>query len=78
MTPSQPSRPVRNDPGRLRVLGVEDNADAALSTKLLIEMDGHEVHVARDGGAGLEAAAVGIDLRSRPSCSGCCGSSQTT
>jgi two-component system CheB/CheR fusion protein len=58
MTPSHPSHPDRNSPGRLRVLVVEDNADAALSTRMLIEMDGHEVHVARDGLAALEAAAA--------------------
>jgi two-component system CheB/CheR fusion protein len=58
MTPSQPSHPDRNGPGRLRVLIVEDNGDATLSTRMLIEMDGHEVHVARDGIAALEAAAA--------------------
>jgi two-component system CheB/CheR fusion protein len=58
MTPSQPSHPDRNGPGRLCVLIVEDNADAAQSTRMLIEMDRHDVHVARDGIAALEVAAA--------------------
>jgi two-component system CheB/CheR fusion protein len=45
-------------PPPLRVLIVEDNSDVALSTRMLLEMDGHEVHVTRDGLAGLEAAAA--------------------
>jgi two-component system, OmpR family, response regulator len=43
-------------PDALRILVVEDNADAAASTALLLELDGHEVHIAGDGAAGLAAA----------------------
>ncbi|HEX5269951.1 MAG TPA: response regulator [Gemmataceae bacterium] len=50
--------PTEGGARRLRVLIVEDNADAASSTKMVLEMDGHEVHVARDGRAALEAAAA--------------------
>jgi len=39
-----------------RVLLVEDNADAAASLRDLLELRGHEVHVAADGPAGIEAA----------------------
>ena len=38
-----------------RILIVEDNIDAQQTLKLLLEAWGHEVHVASDGGAGLEA-----------------------
>jgi CheY-like chemotaxis protein len=52
---THPEPPQSN---RLRVLIVEDNADAASSTKMVLELDGHEVYVARDGLAALEAAAA--------------------
>jgi signal transduction histidine kinase/ActR/RegA family two-component response regulator len=42
--------------GGLRVLVVEDHADAAESLKMLLELDGHEVHVAATGPDGVEAA----------------------
>jgi two-component system CheB/CheR fusion protein len=58
MTPSQPPAPGECGTRRLRVLIVEDYADAALSTRMVLEMDGHEVHVAKDGLAGLEVAAA--------------------
>jgi two-component system CheB/CheR fusion protein len=58
MTPSQPPHPAESRARGLRVLIVEDNADVALSTKAVLELDGHEVQVARDGPAGLEAAAA--------------------
>jgi two-component system CheB/CheR fusion protein len=54
-------RPVRRAAGRRRVLLVEDNADAASSLRDLLALRGHEVHVAADGPAGVEAA-----LRLRP------------
>jgi two-component system CheB/CheR fusion protein len=44
-------------PGR-RVLVVEDNPDAAESLALLLRAAGHEVRVAADGPAALEAAAA--------------------
>jgi two-component system CheB/CheR fusion protein len=40
----------------LCVLVVEDNADAACTLQLALELHGHEVHVAADGLAGVEAA----------------------
>jgi CheY-like chemotaxis protein len=57
-SPSGPSPPTDAGARRLCVLVVEDNDDAALSTKEVLELDGHEVHVARDGIAGLEAAVT--------------------
>ena len=39
-----------------RVLVVEDNEDAAATLRDLLELDGHEVLVARDGQEGLDAA----------------------
>lgn len=40
---------------RRRVLIVEDNVDAQQALKLLLEAWGHEVHVADDGAAGIDA-----------------------
>jgi PAS domain S-box-containing protein len=40
-----------------RILVVDDNQDAAASLALLLEISGHEVHVAHDGAQALEAAA---------------------
>ena len=40
----------------LRVLVVEDNDDAALTLADLLEMYGHDVHVARDGRSGIARA----------------------
>jgi CheY-like chemotaxis protein len=40
----------------LRVLIVEDNADGREMLRLLLEMAGHKVEVARDGVEGLEVA----------------------
>ena len=51
-----------------RVLLVEDNADAASALAELLSLEGHDVHLATDGLAGLEAArrllpdAVVLDL----------------
>ena len=42
-------------PRRRRFLVVDDNADGADSLALLLEMNGHEAHVARDGSEALEA-----------------------
>jgi CheY-like chemotaxis protein len=41
---------------RVRVLIVEDNADARESLCALLELDGHEVHQAADGEVGIELA----------------------
>jgi PAS domain S-box-containing protein len=46
---------------RARVLLVEDNPDAAESMQMLLELLGHEVHLAHDG-----AAALPLALRYRP------------
>jgi PAS domain S-box-containing protein len=45
-------------PARHRVLIADDNADAAASLSMLIEMMGHEVRTARDGLEAVEAAAA--------------------
>jgi signal transduction histidine kinase len=46
----------RENPAPLRILIVEDNRDAAGSLKELLELFGHEAHVAHSGQAGVEAA----------------------
>ena len=55
----EPSVPARVPEGRKRArrcLVIEDNADAAETMGLLLELYGHEVRIARDGLEGLEAA----------------------
>jgi CheY-like chemotaxis protein len=47
---------VRTATGRRRVLVVDDNEDIALSSSLLLELQGHEVAVAFDGHTALEVA----------------------
>ncbi|BBO31610.1 response regulator [Lacipirellula parvula] len=42
--------------GKLRILIVEDNADAARSLQVLLGLMGYEVNVVADGKAGIEAA----------------------
>ncbi len=42
----------------LRILVVEDNQDAADSLRMLLELDGHEVTVAYNGPAGIQAAVA--------------------
>lgn len=44
--------------GGLRILIVEDNADAAKSLQMLLKFMGHEVETAGDGSAGLAAAKL--------------------
>ena len=44
-----------NDAG-LRILVIEDDADCAESTALLLRLWGHQVEVVRDGAAALQAA----------------------
>jgi PAS domain S-box-containing protein len=46
--------------GRARVLVVEDNADAAESLALLLELLGHQVRMAADGPRALELAAANV------------------
>jgi CheY-like chemotaxis protein len=41
----------------LRILVVDDNADAADSMAFLLELDGHEARIARDGLHAVDAAA---------------------
>ncbi len=43
--------------GRFTVLVVDDNRDVAESTATLLEIAGHEVHIAYDGAAAISAAA---------------------
>src|SRR5262249_42358394 len=44
--------------GRLRVLVVDDNVDAAESLALMLRLWGHEVRTVHDGPAALQAAAA--------------------
>jgi signal transduction histidine kinase/ActR/RegA family two-component response regulator len=44
--------------GKLRILVVDDNRDAAEGLSLLLQARGHEVRIAHDGLAGLEEATV--------------------
>ena len=53
--------PVMQIAERVRVLVVDDNQDAAETMKELLELDGHDVHVAHDG-----AAAVAVAEAIRP------------
>jgi CheY-like chemotaxis protein len=41
-----------------RILVVDDNRDAAESLKMLLDLDGHEVHAAHDGERALEIAVT--------------------
>ena len=52
---SIPQAPVVAVPTR-RVLVADDNKDAAMTLQAILELDGHEVHLAHDGQAALEAA----------------------
>jgi len=47
--------PAREQVAKRRILIVEDNPDAQTMLKMLLEMWGHEVTVASDGRAGIEA-----------------------
>jgi CheY-like chemotaxis protein len=53
-----PTPPPPSDRGRLRVLVVEDNRDAADSLRVLLELFGYTVEVAYTGKAGVEAATT--------------------
>lgn len=50
-----PTETASPQSARRRVLIVEDNIDAQQALKLLLEAWGHDVHVASDGRAGIEA-----------------------
>jgi CheY-like chemotaxis protein len=52
----QPTGRPQPAPQRSRILVVDDNPDAAECLGLLLELTGHEVRVAHDGWAALEAA----------------------
>jgi PAS domain S-box-containing protein len=52
--PEEPLTPEHT--GRLRLLVIEDNLDAAETLKDVLEMNGHEVAVAHDGQEGIEKA----------------------
>ncbi len=56
--PTQPSAssPARPLTGGLRILLIEDNADAAEVLGMLLELLGHEVQIAGDGRAGIALA----------------------
>lgn len=47
---------VPNGGPRRRVLLADDNEDALLSLSMLLQMEGHEVHTANNGGEALAAA----------------------
>lgn len=53
--PAPPSSPGAKTP-RLRILVVDDNADAALTLAELLALEGHETHVAHDGPSAVDAA----------------------
>jgi signal transduction histidine kinase len=55
--PTEVRPPVRPAPAApRRILIVDDNVDAARTLADLLELDGHETHVAHDGPASVEAA----------------------
>jgi len=54
--PAEPAAP-EHWPTRRRVLVVDDNADAADTMAILLQVWGHDVHVARDGPTALAVAA---------------------
>jgi CheY-like chemotaxis protein len=51
-------RPLPAPSASLRILVVDDNADAAESLAILLRLEGHQVSVAGDGPHALEAARV--------------------
>ena len=54
---AEPAAPASAAPGRLRVLVVDDNVDAAGTLAKLLQIEGHEVREAHDGLEGVRAAA---------------------
>jgi signal transduction histidine kinase len=55
LPPPQSGQSEARSKGQLKVLVVEDNLDAQNMLRLLLEMWGHEVSVASDGAAGINA-----------------------
>jgi signal transduction histidine kinase len=53
--PASPPSPGAKPP-RVRILVVDDNADAALTLAELLALEGHETHVAHDGPSAVDAA----------------------
>jgi PAS domain S-box-containing protein len=51
--PTHAQRPPAAEPGKRRVLVVEDEADTRDALRILLEMHGHEVSIAGDGAGGL-------------------------
>jgi signal transduction histidine kinase len=56
----RPSLAITGPTSGCRVLLIEDNADARETLRLLLQLDGHEVHEAYDGPSGVAAA---LELR---------------
>jgi PAS domain S-box-containing protein len=54
--PAAADAPAASRQGRLRILLVEDNSDAAQTLRDLLMLAGHEVEIADTGPAGIEAA----------------------
>ena len=58
-----PGATTTHRPSPLRILIVEDNADARAMLREVLSMDGHEIHEAADGEGGVEVArAIHPDL----------------
>ncbi len=58
-TPSATDSPgTESPPTRRTILVVDDNEDSAMSLSMLLEVNGHETHVAHDGAQAVEAAAT--------------------
>lgn len=55
-SPAPTTAPVMQIAERVRVLVVDDNKDAAETIRDLLELEGHDVHIAHDGAAAVEAA----------------------
>ncbi|SFE88892.1 hybrid sensor histidine kinase/response regulator [Spirosoma endophyticum] len=55
-------KPIAETPGKagvLRILVIDDNADAAMTLGMLLKLKGYEVHTRTSGRAGIEAAEQG-------------------
>ena len=55
-SPAPTTAPVMQIAERVRVLVVDDNKDAAETIRELLELEGHDVHIAHDGAAAVESA----------------------
>ena len=54
-TPTPPCS-IMGEPGKTRILLIDDNTDLGRSMARLLQLLGHEVAMALDGAAGLQAA----------------------